>query len=69
MAREPCPLPLPPFRRATTASGRSIADSCDSPLPEPLMAETLRVKAERHWLVQGSDLGSGGLVALSETGG
>ncbi|MSR35171.1 MAG: GTP 3',8-cyclase MoaA [Gemmatimonadetes bacterium] len=35
----------------------------------PLIAETLRVKPERHWLVQGSDLGSGGLVALSQTGG
>jgi cyclic pyranopterin phosphate synthase len=36
---------------------------------EPLIVETLRVKPERHWLVQGSDLGSGGLVALSQTGG
>jgi cyclic pyranopterin phosphate synthase len=35
----------------------------------PLIAETLRVKPERHWLVQGSDVGSGGLVALSQTGG
>jgi cyclic pyranopterin phosphate synthase len=35
----------------------------------PLIAETLRTKPERHWLVQGSDVGSGGLVALSQTGG
>ena len=31
--------------------------------------ETLRIKPERHDLVQGSDLGSGGLIALSQTGG
>ncbi len=35
----------------------------------PLIEHTLRVKPERHWLVQGSDIGSGGLVALSQTGG
>jgi cyclic pyranopterin phosphate synthase len=35
----------------------------------PLIEETLRVKPERHNLVQGSTLGSGGLVALSQTGG
>jgi cyclic pyranopterin phosphate synthase len=35
----------------------------------PLITETLRVKPERHWLVQGSEVGSGGLVALSQTGG
>lgn len=35
----------------------------------PLIEETLRVKPERHYLIQGSDLGSGGLVALSQTGG
>ena len=35
----------------------------------PLIAETLRTKPERHWLVQGSDVGSGGLIALSQTGG
>lgn len=34
-----------------------------------LVEETLRIKPERHYLIQGSDLGSGGLVALSETGG
>jgi GTP 3',8-cyclase len=36
---------------------------------EPLIRETLRIKPERHWLVQGSDAGSGGLLALSEVGG
>jgi GTP 3',8-cyclase len=36
---------------------------------EPLILETLRIKPERHWLVQGSDRGSGGLRALSEVGG
>jgi cyclic pyranopterin phosphate synthase len=36
---------------------------------EPLVRETLRIKPERHHLVQGSDSGSGGLVALSQTGG
>ena len=35
----------------------------------PLIAETLLTKPERHWLVQGSDVGSGGLIALSQTGG
>ena len=35
----------------------------------PLIEETLRVKPERHHLVQGSTAGSGGLVALSQTGG
>lgn len=35
----------------------------------PLIHETLRIKPERHDLVQGSDLGSGGLIALSQTGG
>ena len=34
-----------------------------------LIEETLSVKPERHELVQGSALGSGGLVALSQTGG
>lgn len=36
---------------------------------EPLVRETLRIKPERHWLVQGSDAGSGGLLALSQVGG
>ena len=35
----------------------------------PLVAHTLRIKPERHYLIQGSDVGSGGLVALSQTGG
>ena len=36
---------------------------------EPLIRHTLRIKPERHWLVQGSDAGSGGLAALSQVGG
>ena len=36
---------------------------------EPLVRQTLRIKPERHWLVAGSDSGSGGLRALSEVGG
>jgi cyclic pyranopterin phosphate synthase len=36
---------------------------------EPLVRQTLRIKPERHWLVQGSDAGSGGLLALSQVGG
>ena len=36
---------------------------------EPLIRETLEIKPERHNLVQGSTEGSGGLVALSQTGG
>ena len=36
---------------------------------EPLIRQTLRIKPERHWLVQGSDAGSGGLRALSQVGG
>jgi GTP 3',8-cyclase len=36
---------------------------------EPLIQETLRTKPERHDLVQGSDAGSGGLLALSQIGG
>lgn len=35
----------------------------------PHIEETLQVKPERHHLVQGSAAGSGGLVALSQTGG
>jgi len=35
----------------------------------PHIAETLQIKPERHYLIQGSDEGSGGLVALSQTGG
>jgi len=36
---------------------------------EPLVREALRTKPERHDLVQGSTAGSGGLIALSQTGG
>ncbi|HEX2077419.1 MAG TPA: GTP 3',8-cyclase MoaA [Longimicrobium sp.] len=36
---------------------------------EPLIRRTLAIKPERHWLVQGSDAGSGGLRALSQVGG
>jgi cyclic pyranopterin phosphate synthase len=35
----------------------------------PIIRDALRVKPERHDLVQGSDLGSGGLISLSQTGG
>jgi GTP 3',8-cyclase len=35
----------------------------------PLVERTLAVKPERHHLVSGSAVGSGGLVALSQTGG
>jgi GTP 3',8-cyclase len=36
---------------------------------EPLVRDTLAIKPERHHLVQGSALGSGGLRALSQVGG
>ena len=36
---------------------------------EPLIAHTLAVKPERHFLIQGSARGSGGLRALSQVGG
>jgi len=35
----------------------------------PLVENTLRIKPQRHHLVQGSDAGSGGLRALSQVGG
>lgn len=35
----------------------------------PLIEHTLQVKPERHLLEQGSAAGSGGLIALSQTGG
>ena len=35
----------------------------------PHIERTLRIKPERHLLEQGSDVGSGGLAALSQTGG
>jgi GTP 3',8-cyclase len=34
-----------------------------------LIQDTLTIKPERHYLIQGSAQGSGGLVALSQTGG
>ncbi len=46
--------------RTPLRAGRSLV---------PSIEETLRVKPERHHLVQGSTVGSGGLVALSQTGG
>ncbi|MEO5511864.1 MAG: GTP 3',8-cyclase MoaA [Longimicrobiales bacterium] len=36
---------------------------------QPLIEETLRIKPERHFLIQGSAIGSGGLRALSQVGG
>jgi hypothetical protein len=36
---------------------------------ESHIVETLRIKPERHHLVQGSSRGSGGLLALSQVGG
>jgi cyclic pyranopterin phosphate synthase len=36
---------------------------------EPLVRHTLEIKPERHYLVQGSAAGSGGLLALSQVGG
>lgn len=36
---------------------------------EPLIRQALAIKPERHGLVQGSDAGSGGLLALSQVGG
>jgi cyclic pyranopterin phosphate synthase len=36
---------------------------------EPLVRHTLRIKPERHHLIQGSVAGSGGLHALSQVGG
>ena len=36
---------------------------------EPLIRHTLSIKPERHYLVQGRASGSGGLLALSQTGG
>ncbi|MGQ0813959.1 MAG: GTP 3',8-cyclase MoaA [Gemmatimonadota bacterium] len=36
---------------------------------EPLIRHTLAIKPERHYLVQGRAVGSGGLLALSQTGG
>jgi cyclic pyranopterin phosphate synthase len=68
-------------RMRLTADGRlrpclfgDIATDLRAPLRageplEPLIEHTLRIKPERHYLVQGSAAGSGGLRALSEVGG
>lgn len=68
-------------RMRLTAAGRlrpclfgSLQTNLRDPLRQgadlvPLIEETLRTKPERHYLIQGSDEGSGGLVALSQTGG
>jgi cyclic pyranopterin phosphate synthase len=48
----------------------NLRDSLRAGLPvEPLIRETLAIKPERHSLVQGSSIGSGGLLALSQIGG
>ena len=36
---------------------------------QPLIEHTLSIKPERHYLIQGSSIGSGGLRALSQVGG
>lgn len=63
-------------RMRLTADGQlrpCLFGSIQTNLREPLRAgqdivphilETLRIKPERHYLIQGSDVGSGGLVAL-----
>jgi len=68
-------------RMRLTASGQlrpclfgSIETNLRDPLRagediRPLIKATLRIKPERHHLVMGSASGSGGLVALSQTGG
>lgn len=68
-------------RMRLTASGRlrpclfgTIETDLREPLRRgeplvPLIEETLRIKPERHHLVQGSAAGSGGLLALSQVGG
>lgn len=68
-------------RMRLTADGRlrpCLFGDLDTPLRdplraglslEPLICHTLAVKPERHHLVQGQAVGSGGLVALSQVGG
>jgi cyclic pyranopterin phosphate synthase len=68
-------------RMRLTADGRlrpCLFGSIETDLREPLRAgeplaphieRTLAIKPERHHLVQGSDTGSGGLLALSQIGG
>jgi cyclic pyranopterin phosphate synthase len=48
----------------------NLRDALRSGAPlEPLIAHTLTIKPERHYLIQGSASGSGGLRALSQVGG
>ncbi len=48
----------------------NLRDPLRQGLPiEPLVRATLAVKPERHLLVHGSSIGSGGLLALSQVGG
>jgi cyclic pyranopterin phosphate synthase len=68
-------------RMRLTADGRlrpclfgDIATDLRAPLRageplEPYIHHTLQIKPERHYLIQGSAAGSGGLRALSEVGG
>ena len=68
-------------RMRLTASGQlrpCLFGAIETPLRDPLrrgedlvplIRQTLRIKPEKHLLVQGSSIGSGGLVALSQTGG
>jgi cyclic pyranopterin phosphate synthase len=68
-------------RMRLTASGQlrpCLFGDIETNLRDPLRAgedlrshieETLRIKPERHYLIQGSAAGSGGLIALSQTGG
>ena len=68
-------------RMRLTADGRlrpclfgDIATDLRGPLRageplEPLIRHTLQIKPERHYLIQGSAAGSGGLLALSQVGG
>ncbi len=49
---------------------RNLRDPLRTGTPlRPIIEEVLRVKPERHHLVQGSAEGSGGLIALSQVGG
>jgi cyclic pyranopterin phosphate synthase len=68
-------------RMRLTADGRlrpCLFGSIETPLRaavrageplEPLVAHTLAIKPERHYLIAGSAAGSGGLLALSQVGG
>lgn len=68
-------------RMRLTANGQlrpCLFGSIETPLRDPLRSgqdltplveQTLKIKPEKHLLVQGSAAGSGGLIALSQTGG